>query len=51
MDLRQHKKYLAYLLEPNIAEVIVIGGIVLLFGPEFMLSFLIIRPEGGPLSV
>ncbi len=30
------KKYLAYLLESNIAEVVVIGGIVLLFGPEFM---------------
>jgi Ca2+-transporting ATPase len=30
------KKYLAYLLESNIAEVIVIGGIVLLLGPEFM---------------
>jgi Ca2+-transporting ATPase len=30
------KKYLAYLLESNIAEVVVIGGIVLLFGPELM---------------
>ncbi len=30
------KKYLAYLLESNIAEVVVIGGIVLLLGPEFM---------------
>jgi Ca2+-transporting ATPase len=30
------KKFLAYLLESNIAEVVVIGGIVLLFGPEYM---------------
>ncbi|MEN8167407.1 MAG: cation-translocating P-type ATPase [Pseudomonadota bacterium] len=30
------KKYLAYLLESNIAEVVVIGGIVLLLGPEFL---------------
>ena len=30
------KKYLAYLLESNIAEVVVIGGIVLLMGPEFL---------------
>lgn len=30
------KKYLAYLLESNIAEVVVIGGAVLLFGPEYM---------------
>ena len=30
------KKYLAYLLESNIAEVVVIGGIVLLLGPEYM---------------
>ena len=33
------KKYLAYLLESNIAEVAVIGGIVLLFGPEYMPLF------------
>lgn len=30
------KKYLAYLLESNIAEVVVIGGIVVLLGPEFL---------------
>ena len=30
------KKYLAYLLESNIAEVVVIGGAVLLLGPEYM---------------
>lgn len=30
------KKYLAYLLESNVAEVVVIGGIVLLLGPEFL---------------
>jgi Ca2+-transporting ATPase len=30
------KKYLAYLLESNIAEVIVIGGIVLVMGPHFL---------------
>jgi Ca2+-transporting ATPase len=30
------KKYLAYLLESNIAEVVVIGGIVLLLGPAFL---------------
>jgi len=30
------KKYLAYLLESNIAEVAVIGGIVLMLGPEFL---------------
>ncbi len=30
------KKYLAYLLESNIAEVVVIGGIVLLLGPEYL---------------
>jgi Ca2+-transporting ATPase len=30
------KKYLSYLLESNIAEVVVIGGIVLLMGPEFL---------------
>ncbi len=30
------KKYLAYLLESNIAEVVVIGGIVLLLGPAYM---------------
>jgi Ca2+-transporting ATPase len=30
------KKYLAYLLESNIAEVVVIGGIVLLLGPDLM---------------
>jgi len=30
------KKYLAYLLESNIAEVVVIGGAVLLLGPEHM---------------
>ena len=30
------KKYLVYLLRCNITEVIVIGGIVLLMGPEFL---------------
>jgi Ca2+-transporting ATPase len=30
------KKYLAYLLQCNVTEVIVIGGIVLVFGPEFL---------------
>ena len=30
------KKYLAYLLQCNITEVIVIGGIVLMLGPEFL---------------
>jgi Ca2+-transporting ATPase len=30
------KKYLAYLLQANVAEVLVIGGIVLFFGPELM---------------
>ncbi len=30
------KKYLAYLLRCNITEVLVIGGIVLLMGPEFL---------------
>jgi Ca2+-transporting ATPase len=30
------KKYLAYLLQCNITEVIVIGGIVLVMGPEFL---------------
>lgn len=30
------KKYLAYLLQCNVTEVIVIGGIVLLMGPEFL---------------
>ncbi len=30
------KKYLAYLLQCNITEVIVIGGIVLILGPEFL---------------
>jgi Ca2+-transporting ATPase len=30
------KKYLAYLLQCNITEVIVIGGIVLLMGPEYL---------------
>ncbi|MBM4141131.1 MAG: cation-translocating P-type ATPase [Nitrospira sp.] len=30
------KKYLAYLLQCNITEVIVIGGIVLAMGPEFL---------------
>ncbi len=30
------KKYLVYLLESNIAEVVVIGGIVLAMGPEFL---------------
>jgi Ca2+-transporting ATPase len=30
------KKYLAYLLQCNITEVVVIGGIVLLTGPEFL---------------
>ncbi len=30
------KKYLAYLLESNIAEVVVIGGIVLLLGPDYL---------------
>jgi Ca2+-transporting ATPase len=30
------KKYLAYLLQCNITEVIVIGGIVLAFGPELL---------------
>jgi Ca2+-transporting ATPase len=30
------KKYLAYLLQCNITEVVVIGGIVLVMGPEFL---------------
>jgi Ca2+-transporting ATPase len=30
------KKYLAYLLQCNITEVIVIGGIVLVMGPEYL---------------
>jgi len=30
------KKYLAYLLQCNITEVVVIGGIVLMMGPEFL---------------
>jgi Ca2+-transporting ATPase len=30
------KKYLAYLLQCNITEVVVIGGIVLLMGPEYL---------------
>jgi len=30
------KKYLAYLLQCNITEVIVIGGVVLVMGPEFL---------------
>jgi Ca2+-transporting ATPase len=30
------KKYLAYLLQCNITEVIVIGGIVLMMGPEYL---------------
>ena len=30
------KKYLAYLLESNIAEVVVIGGIVVLLGPDYL---------------
>jgi len=30
------KKYLVYLLESNIAEVIVIGGIVLMLGPDYL---------------
>jgi Ca2+-transporting ATPase len=30
------KKYLAYLLQCNITEVVVIGGVVLLMGPEFL---------------
>ena len=30
------KKYLAYLLQCNITEVVVIGGIVLAMGPEFL---------------
>jgi Ca2+-transporting ATPase len=30
------KKYLAYLLQCNITEVIVIGGIVLMLGPEYL---------------
>jgi Ca2+-transporting ATPase len=30
------KKYLAYLLQCNIAEVVVIGGIVLIKGPEYL---------------
>ncbi|MFZ0613192.1 MAG: cation-translocating P-type ATPase [Desulfobacterales bacterium] len=30
------KKYLAYLLQCNVTEVIVIGGIVLALGPEFL---------------
>ncbi len=30
------KKYLAYLLQCNITEVVVIGGIVLIMGPEFL---------------
>jgi Ca2+-transporting ATPase len=33
------KKYLAYLLQCNITEVIVIGGIVLVMGPEFLPLF------------
>ncbi|MBM3241450.1 cation-translocating P-type ATPase [Candidatus Poribacteria bacterium] len=30
------KKYLAYLLQCNVTEVIVIGGVVLVMGPEFL---------------
>jgi Ca2+-transporting ATPase len=30
------KKYLAYLLQCNVTEVLVIGGIVLVMGPEFL---------------
>jgi Ca2+-transporting ATPase len=30
------KKYLAYLIQCNITEVVVIGGIVLMMGPEFL---------------
>ncbi len=30
------KKYLAYLLQCNITEVVVIGGIVLIMGPEYL---------------
>lgn len=30
------KKYLAYLIQCNITEVVVIGGIVLVMGPEFL---------------
>jgi len=30
------KKYLAYLIQCNITEVIVIGGVVLILGPEFL---------------
>ncbi len=30
------KKYLAYLLQANVTEVIVIGGVVLALGPEYM---------------
>jgi len=30
------KKYLAYLLQCNITEVVVIGGIVVMMGPEFL---------------
>lgn len=30
------KKYLAYLLQCNITEVVVIGGVVLVMGPEFL---------------
>ncbi|MEE9594145.1 MAG: cation-translocating P-type ATPase [Candidatus Hydrothermarchaeales archaeon] len=30
------KKYLVYLIESNVAEVVVIGGIVLALGPEFL---------------
>ncbi len=30
------KKYLAYLLQCNITEVVVIGGVVLIMGPEFL---------------
>jgi len=30
------KKYLAYLMQCNITEVVVIGGVVLMMGPEFL---------------
>jgi Ca2+-transporting ATPase len=30
------KKYLAYLIQCNITEVVVIGGVVLMMGPEFL---------------
>ena len=30
------KKYLAYLIQCNVTEVVVIGGIVLIMGPEFL---------------